>query len=151
MKREVGLWIDNTKSIIVTMQGEKEEIRQVRSNIEKHVHFASGSHSRVLLGTYSISAESKNDPTFTTWLNSYFDGVASLLHNADSIWIFGPGDAKKELEKRLHRNQLGAHIVGIENVEKMTDRQIASKVRLHYQNLYKNDPNGPGAAGPVGR
>jgi hypothetical protein len=46
--------------------------------------------------------------------------------------IFGPGEAKGELKKRLESNNLGGRIVGIETVDKMTDRQIAAKVRQYF-------------------
>jgi len=135
MKREVGLWIDHTKAIIVTVTGEKEETRQVRSNIEKHVRFSGGSYASPLYGICSITGEGKQDRKFTSCLSTYYDGVVSLLRHADSIWIFGPGEAKGELKKHLQHDQLSAHIVGVdETVDKMTDRQIAAKVRQHYLN-----------------
>jgi hypothetical protein len=46
--------------------------------------------------------------------------------------IFGPGEAKGELEKRLVNKGLGGRVVGIETVDKMTDRQIAAKVRQRF-------------------
>lgn len=133
MKREVGLWIDHTKAVIVTVLEEGEETRQVRSNIEKHVHFSGGSQANPLYGTSSIPGESEQDRKYGNFLSTYYDGVVSLIRHADSIWIFGPGDAKEELEKHLHRDQLDTHIIGIETVDKMTNRQIAAKVRQHYQ------------------
>jgi len=54
------------------------------------------------------------------------------LRDAESILIFGPGEAKGELQRRLKRNNLGGRSVGIETVDKMTDRQIAAKVRQHF-------------------
>jgi len=133
MKREVGLWIDHTKAIIVTVMEEKEETRQVRSNIEKRINFMGDSHGKPLYGTRTKSLEDNLDPKMVNFLTSYYDGVVSLIRNADSIWIFGPGNAKKELEKHLQRDQLNSHIVGIESVVNMTDRQITEKVRQHYQ------------------
>ncbi len=133
MKREVGLWIDHTKAIIVTVTGEKEETTRVRSNIEKHVHFSGGSYANPLYGTCSLSGEGKLGLKFTSCLNTYYDSVISQIRRADSIWIFGPGNAKGELEKHLQGDQLNAHIVGIDAAEKMTDRQIAAKVRQHFQ------------------
>jgi hypothetical protein len=59
--------------------------------------------------------------------------VISCIHNAESILIFGPGEAKGELEKRLVNKGLGGRIAGIETNDKMTDRQIAAKVRQHFQ------------------
>ena len=66
-------------------------------------------------------------------LNKYYDKVISYISNAESILIFGPGEAKGELEKRLANHGLGGRIVGIETDDKMTDRQIAAKVRQHFQ------------------
>ena len=133
MKREVGLWIDQTKAIIVTVVGERQETRHVRSNIEKHIRFSGGSHAMPLYGTSTIPGEGRPDRKFILSLSPYYDGVISLIRNADAIWIFGPGEAKAELEKCLKRDDLGAHIVGIETVDKMSDRQITEKVRQHYQ------------------
>jgi hypothetical protein len=70
--------------------------------------------------------------TFTAHLNIYFDAVIACIRDAESILIFGPGEAKGELKKRLKKNNLGGRIVGVETVDKMTDRQIAVKVRQHF-------------------
>ena len=51
--------------------------------------------------------------------------------DADSILIFGPGEAKIELENVGHET-LRARIVGVETVDKMTDRQVAAKVRQRF-------------------
>ena len=69
----------------------------------------------------------------TGHLNIYYDPVIASIRDAESILIFGPGDAKDELKKRLKKNKLGGRIVGSETVDKMTDRQIASKVRKYFQ------------------
>ena len=134
MKKEVGLWIDHTKAVIVTVTGKEEETRRVRSNIEKHIHFSGGSLANPLFGAYSISGDGEQVHHFTSCLNTYYDRVISLIRYADSIWIFGPGEAKEELEKHMLRNHLSGPIVGIDvENNKMTDRQIAAKVSQHYQ------------------
>jgi len=70
--------------------------------------------------------------TFTGNLNIYYDAVIVCIRDAESFMIFGPGDAKGELKTRLERNNLGERIEDIETVDKMTDRQIAAKVRQHF-------------------
>jgi hypothetical protein len=49
-----------------------------------------------------------------------------------SILIFGPGEAKDELQKQLEGQALGERIVGMETADKLTDGQIAAKVRQHF-------------------
>jgi len=134
MKREVGLWIDHHKTVMVTMINDKEETREIRSNVEKHVNLSPVSLAKTPNVSAMSTAEDVMDRRYRNHLSGYYDGVVSMLRNADSIWIFGPGEAKVELKKRLERNELGERIVSVESVDKMTDRQIAAKVRLlHHQ------------------
>jgi len=59
--------------------------------------------------------------------------VISIIRDAQSILLFGPGEANGGLEKRLGAKGLGGRIVEIEAADKMTARQIAAKVRQHFQ------------------
>lgn len=133
MKREVGLWIDHRKTVIVTVENEVEMIREIRSNMEKHVRFSSGTRSKAPFKTHKATAEDMRDRQFGAHLGRYYEGIVSLIKDADSIWIIGPGEAKVELENQLKRDEMGGRIVGIETVDKLTDRQIAEKVRQHFQ------------------
>jgi len=126
MKKEIGLWIDHRKAIIVIVTEEREELTKITSEMEKHVRFTGGSAAE------DGSAEDVRDRQFGNHLNRYYDEVIAVIRGADSIQIFGPGEAKGELEKRLEREGLKAHIITIETVDKMTDRQIAAKVREHF-------------------
>ena len=133
MKRDVGLWIDHRKAVIVTVENEVEVIREIRSNVEKHVRFSSGTRSKVPSKPQMSTAEDMRDRQFGDDLGRYYEGIISLIKDADSIWIIGPGEAKVELEKRLKRDELSGRIIGIETVDKLTDRQIVEKVRQHFQ------------------
>ena len=133
MRTKVGLWIDHRKAIIVAITDEGEEIELIISKVEKQLRRAGDSP---LKGPY----ESQQEPTeisrqrsFTGSLSIYYDAVIACIRDAESILIFGPGEAKDELNTRLERNNLGGRIEDIETVDKMTDRQIAAKVRQHFQ------------------
>lgn len=124
-KREAGVWIDHRKAVIVTVTGDELETKQIQSNMEKHVRFSSGS-------SQDGSAEDMRDRQFDSHLNSFYDEVIAAIGEVESILIMGPGEAKGELVKRLERNEPGRRIVGIETADKMTDRQIAEKVRQQF-------------------
>ena len=132
MNREVGLWIDHRKAVVVTVTDEGEETRLIRSSVERHVRYSGGSHSKNPDAPQDVSAEDTRDRRCSEQLSRYCDEVISYIRDADSIQIFGPGEAKGELEKRLKSHELGGRIVGIETVDKMTDRQIAAKVRQRF-------------------
>ena len=124
MKREVGLWIDHRKTVIVSVTDEGEETSLIRSGMEKHVRYSGAAQED--------SAEDQRDTRFTGHLNRYYDHIISCIRDAESILILGPGEAKVELEKRLESEALSGRVVGIETVDKMTNRQIAAKVRQHF-------------------
>ena len=126
MKRQAGLWIDHRETFVVLIGDDGEETRRIKSGMEKHVRFSDGSRSE------EGSADDQRDRQFTAHLNTYYDEVISHLRDAESILLFGPGEAKGELEKRLADKGLGGRIVGVETVDKMTARQIAAKVRQHF-------------------
>ena len=132
MKREVGLWIDHHKTVMVTMQNEKAETREIQSNVEKYVKLSGILPGKKLNLSEMSTAEDVSDRRYGNHLNEYYDEIVSLLRNADSIWIFGPGEAKGELKKRLEREGLAGRIVSVETVDRMTDRQIAAKVRQYF-------------------
>lgn len=126
MKRAAGLWIDHRETVIVFIGDQGEETRRIESNMEKHVRFSGGSRSE------EGKADDQRDRQFTGHLNRYYDQVISYIRDAESILLFGPGEAKGELEKRLASKGLNGRIVGVETVDKMTDRQIAAKVRQRF-------------------
>ena len=132
MKKEVGLWIDHRKAVIVTIEGDVEMTREIKSNMEKHVRFSSGTHLKKTADIPGSTAEDMRDRQYDGHLNRYYEGIVSLINQADAIWIFGPGEAKVELENRLKHEGLGERIVAVEAVDKMTDNQIAAKVRDRY-------------------
>ena len=132
MKREAGLWIDHCQAVIVLMTSAGEEVKRIESKLEKHIRFSSSSHSKTPAGLKEVTTEDQRDRQFEHHLNQYYDDVIACLRQAEAIQLFGPGEAKAEFEKRLESKELGGRIVGIETVDKMTDRQIAAKVRQHF-------------------
>ncbi len=124
MKSEAGVWIDHRKAVIAIIAGKTQETRQFVSNMEKRVRYSGAAQMD--------SAEDQRDRRFTGHLNKYYDEVVGRIRHADSILILGPGEAKIELKERLRNASLGARIVGVETVDKMTDRQVAARVRQRF-------------------
>jgi len=133
MKRKAGLWIDHRKAVVVIVTNEGEERNEITSNMEKHVRFSGGSHYSSTGRRLRATAEDQRDRKYTNHLNRYYDEVVAYIGDAQSIQIFGPGEAKGELEKRLAKINFTGHVDIIETVDKMTDRQIAAKVRLRFK------------------
>ncbi|MCX6093345.1 MAG: hypothetical protein NTY63_00775 [Candidatus Bipolaricaulota bacterium] len=132
MTTKVGLWIDHKKGIVVGITDKGEETAHVISAVEKQLRRSGDSP---LQGSYEarrVPADNSRQRALTGHLNTYYDAVIAAIGDAEAIFIFGPGEAKGELKKRLEKSKLGGRIVSLETVDKMTDRQIAAKVREHF-------------------
>jgi len=129
MTSNAGVWIDHKKAVIVRIQDGVEEMHSIDSGMEQHVRYAGG------------KPEDQIEHRFTNHLKEYYAKVIAVLHDAGSILILGPGEAKGELETRLRVESPGTHVVGIETVDKMTDHQIAAKVREHFLHAGGGNPS----------
>ncbi len=129
---EVGLWIDHKEAIIVSLKGDKEETKLISSESGKHLRYSGSSHSKTPEGMKEVTSEDGRDRKFGNVLNEFYDEVVSAVRGAETIQIFGPGEAKGELEKRLERAGLKEHVLAVEPADKMTQPEIAAKVRKHF-------------------
>ena len=132
MKTKVGLWIDNRKAIIVTVSDKGEEVGLIVSKVEKQLQRSGDSPLKGRYESLKVPADDSRQRMLTGHLNIYYEAVIAGLRDAESILIFGPGEAKDELKKRLEKSKLGGRIIDVETVDKMTDRQIAKKVRQYF-------------------
>jgi stalled ribosome rescue protein Dom34 len=146
MKTTAGLWIDHRKAVIAIVSAEGEETMEIQSNVEKQPGRFAGVRSTTPYESQQVQADDRHEKEFTGHLHQYYDEVIAAIRDAESILIFGPGEAKGELKKRLERDKLGGHIIAVETIDKMTDRQIAAKVREYF-----HKPEDPAVGSKLGR
>ena len=133
MAGKIGVWIDHRKAILVRFNDGVEVVREIDSDAEKHVRDAGGSGSGASHGSQDVVAGDKRDRKFMNHLNTYYDQVIQQFEHTEGIVILGPGEAKGELAKRLSHEKPASRRVNVESSDKMTDRQIAARVREHFQ------------------
>ena len=134
MKRAItmkaGVWIDHHKAVVVLITDNGEEIRQIKSNADKPFASAGGPGSKRLKG---FVVEDTTERKFKNQRDTFYDEVLTCLHDAGSVLILGPGEAKGEFQKRLMSRQFPVFVADLETADKMTDRQIAASVRQHFE------------------
>ena len=132
MSTKAGLWIDHRKAVIVAITDQGEEIGLVISKAEKQLRRTGDSPLKGSYEASQVPADDLRQRTRTGHLNQYYDAVIASIGDAESILIFGPGEAKGELKHRLERNNIGGRIAAFETVDRMTNRQISAKVRKYF-------------------
>ena len=120
MTNTVGVWIDHRRALIVFVDGKQTDTHAVTSHEQTHAQRA------------AVPADDIRQIQSTAQLNEYYNELVSLISDAKSILILGPGEAKGELRKRLDIASLGGRTVELETSDKITDPQIVAVVRGHF-------------------
>ena len=132
MKTNAGLWIDHRKAIVVAITPRGEETGLILSKVERQRPRSATSPPAQRYDPRQLPAEDSRQRAYRNHLNLFYDAVVAYLHGADAILIFGPGEAKLDLKKHLVKHRLGSRIASVEPADRMTDRQVAAKVRAYY-------------------
>jgi hypothetical protein len=140
MTGQAGVWIDHRKAVIVALTEGSERTSVILSRVEKHPERSGDSPMKGAYEARQVPADDSRQRALTGELNIYYDAVNAALSSYQSVLIFGPGEAKGELHQRMLKKKHSTQMVAIETADKMTDPQVAAKVRHYFA--------GPNAATP---
>jgi hypothetical protein len=143
MKTLAGLWIDHREAVIVLLSNKVEETRRIKSCVEKQLRRSGRSPSAGPFESQMVPADDSREREYAGHLANYYDEVISCIRPAEALLLFGPGEAKSELRKRIERNKLDLRVTCFETSDKMTERQIAQKVKRHYLAVSAAQPARP--------
>jgi hypothetical protein len=131
LKAEAGLWIDHREAFIVVLSKTGEETKRIQSSAETQPR-RSGEPPTGRFEYQTVPADDSRQREYTGHLARYYDEIISFLHDAGTVLIFGPGEAKGELKKRFEKAKASTQVVTMETVDKMTEPQIIARVRHHF-------------------
>ena len=134
MKNNVGLWIDHRKAVMVFVSGDAIEKKIINSNVEKQLGRIGGERSITPFERKMILADDIQERIFTNSLEKYFEAIYLNVKDAESVLIFGLGEAKGELKKYMEKKGSAKLVRGVETADRMTDRQVIAKVRKYFEN-----------------
>lgn len=136
MKSNAGIWIDRQHAILVSISSVGQEIS----------HFAVGEPEPFPTTTESIAqhhhrpndfqAEDRTERKEQAARQRMYDAVLSAISGVESLFILGPGEAKQEFAKYIESKRLRNMQVEIETSDKMTEPQLAAKVRQYFANSH---------------
>ena len=139
MNKNVGLWLDHKKAVILVLAEQREEFKKIESNIERHFRFRGGAKGRTPYAAQYYVAEDRTDKRLMSQLNKFYREIIRSLRGADSILLMGPGEAKHELESRISHERVKYRIADVQTTDKLTDRQFIAKVRKYFRDLSREN------------
>ena len=133
MKREVGLWIDHRQAVIVTLKDDTETVEHIQADFEKRGSNTSDVQTMSESSLKIDLAEDKHERHTQEMINHYYAEVSNHIKDATDVYIMGPGQAKTEFQKYIETQKLPATILRVEPADKLTDAQIAARVRQSFE------------------
>jgi len=128
--KQTGIWLDQDKAYIISLENEKETFKTISSNVE-HYNVYGGSGTRMKGGPEDVVQDSKYLERENHQLKQYFKAIATEISDTDAVVIFGPAGTNEQFSKELHKNynNLSSKIKGVEKADSMTDNQVKALVR----------------------
>ena len=134
MAPKAGVWIDHQQAIVVLITDKGMKIEKVKLAVQKAVRSTGNSSSKKKYTPNDFIAEDRRERKVASERKKSYDDVLARTRGADSLLILGPGEAKGELGKFIQSKKVRGMAVESETADKMTDRQLAAKVRQHFAN-----------------
>lgn len=138
MEKQVGIWIDTKKAIIVALEGQKEEkITEIDSEVENRIYHNNESNKGTFSGSHQSDNETKFDNRTKEQMDFYLEAVMNHIKKADYLYVFGPAETKLKLEQKIRdEKSLGKiKLKAIETADKMTLNEIVAQVKDFYNPL----------------
>lgn len=135
MKKQTGIWIDSSKAIIVTLDGEKQKVSKIESNLENKIYHEKEGSKGTFNGSHHGSDENKFDEKRKNETNQFLKNILSKIKLVDELYIFGPAETKIKLEQKINTDKSfdSSKLKLVETAESnLTTNQIVAKVKKFY-------------------
>ena len=142
MATKAGVWIDHKQAILVLVTKTGQEIKKFKSGMVQSGRPA-GSPLKHKHTPNDFIAEDRRERKLVAARKKIYDELIPFIRGAESVLILGPGEAKGELSKYITSKKLRGVAIELETADKMTGRQIAAKVNLHFAKRRASKPTAP--------
>ncbi len=129
MKKQIGIWLDFREAHIITLDGEKNNIEVIPSEIEDF-NPKGGARSKTPYGPMDVTSEKKYLERNKNQVNEYYSKIMEHVKDAKEIFIMGPAEAKIGLRKKMVKtNSFSPFIKGFEAADSISENQKIARVR----------------------
>ena len=125
MSRDLGVWIDREKAILVSLDEQgRSSVEVIESGIESRKK--SGGGGRGIGGKSQTAADDRRREQQRRFCKQVLDRLAE----GERIQLYGPGETRKDLDRMMReRQELARRLVGSSKADSMTTPQLVAMVR----------------------
>ena len=133
MSANIGIWIDDEKAVIVSSVETERDLDYLGPGYEITNFLIDGSPEDDFEVKIIESGKTGEKVLLPEERSRYYKKVVSCLETAKYVFIFGPGQAKRDLRKEISCSaKTSAKVVSTHPAEEMTLNQIIVRVRRYF-------------------
>lgn len=125
--KQIAVWIDHREAILAIFKNAhllRED--ELFSEAGPHTHGGGWSQKRLESHRHAV-------------LDHFYEEIVHELSGADQIILYGPGQAKHELERHInHIKSLHGHILVVEAADKMGETELARRALADFGSAFIN-------------
>jgi hypothetical protein len=131
--KHIGIWLDTDKAVLVSLTDGQESIKRIESEVEHRLRFPGEGKNYSRWGAQLINPSKRITNRKKHQLHHYFNEIISNLNDVNSVYLFGPSNTKKLLEKEIRKHHpIDKLPLDVESASKMTENQLIAKVKEHF-------------------
>ena len=128
--KKVGIWIDHRTAVVVTIEDGKESIKTIEGEADRQPKAAGRTGNPTKWGPQAPINERRIEENYRHQVVLFYKDVIKSIGKVDQLLVMGPAQAKLEFADELKKvADLRNVPLKVETVDKMTDPQVAAKVR----------------------
>jgi hypothetical protein len=134
MKTQTGIWIDGSRALIIQLLDGRENIHELTSEIDNHVHHKQEGDKGTFMGEHHVNNERKLEERKNKQIDSYLGKVISEVKGTDELFVMGPSGMKIKLKTRIEKDaQLNARLKAVETTGQLTLNQCVARVKEFFK------------------
>jgi hypothetical protein len=128
--KKVGIWIDHRRAVVVTIENGQESIHTIEGDVDREPKAAGRTGNPTKWGPQAPINEHRLEENYRHHVVNFYKEVIKSIGKPDQLLVMGPAQAKREFADELQKiGEMRGINLKIETVDKMTDPQVAAKVR----------------------
>ncbi len=140
MATKAGVWIDHRRAIVVLATDAGKTIKRIASGVERPVHSAGKLNSKHKYTKNDFVAEDNVQHKLMNQLKIFYNDVIACVRDAEQFWSLVLVKPKESSPNSSRAKSFRGRIDELETSDKMTDRQLADKVDLHFAKNTNSKP-----------
>ena len=127
---KVGIWLDQEKAYIIRIVGsEYPIIEKIKSDVESRVRFPGEVKAFTQFGNSLIDNQEKKQRRQRNQRHQYFKTIINSILDVDYIYLFGPSEARHELNNEIEKiHTIKEKVIEIKCTDRMSQEQMVQSV-----------------------